>query len=455
MTVATYPVQVDAARRSRAYAALLSISLSALVIVSIYAASRQLAPNESVLSTRLGFGPVIQGIVQLHRLGAINKTYGWWCYAGRMPIVPVLGALSYWLSPRMAVFLILKDLAFWTLWIYAFFRLKRHYKIPDKWALVTVLLLFLTPYNLSIAGKVEAEEGFLFALIALLFSLLLTIEGPLSALGAGIVMATIYLTKSSMLPVCLTAAAWIVIRCWKKGARVIFIPLAALALAILGWGTYIHGVSGVFAVGADASSWNGWNFYKGNNPYAYPLYPRVILDVLDDEDYAHKLLPFVPVHSEWELSHAQLAMGEKYVHDNPGAVFKMDLKKLYVACCDLKESPESTIGHTRGGVILSNVVSHLTLACVLVFAVVNAVRRRVSDAEILAVLLTLAYVLPYFAGFLYMRHMVPIYDLMVLTASVQVTRWHTQVPRLTNSSLRENPGVEETIGSALLETAAR
>jgi|HubBroStandDraft_1064217.scaffolds.fasta_scaffold00802_4 hypothetical protein len=427
MTVATYPAQVDAVRRSGAYTALLRISLPILMLVSVYGASRQLTPNESVFSMRNGFGPVIQSIVQQHRLGAINRTYGWWCYAGRMPIVPVLGAASYWLSPRMAVFLFLKNLVFWTVWIYAFFRLKRHYSIPDKWALVAVLLLLLAPYNLSTAGQLEVEEGFLFALMALLFSLILTIEGSLTALAAGLIMATIYLTKSSMLPLCLATAAWIVIRCWKKGARIVLIPLLVLALAILGWGSYVRAVTGVFAVGADTSSWNGWNFYKGNNPYANSLYPRVILDVLDHESYAHDLLPFVPVHNEWELSHAQLALGEKYVRDNPSAVLTMDLKKLYVACCDLGESPEATVGHTRVGIILSNGINHLSLACVLVVVLVNAVRRRVSDAEILAILLAFAYVLPYFAGFLYMRHMVPVYGLMALTASVQVSRWNTQM----------------------------
>jgi hypothetical protein len=420
------------AKRSRAYAALLRCSLPILMFVSTYAASQHLTPNESVFAGLYGFGPVIQGIVQQHRLGAINKAYGWWCYAGRMPLVPVLGAASYWLSPKMVVFLLLKDLVFWCLWIYALVRLKRHYGVPDEWALVTVSLLLLAPYNLSIAGWADVEEGFLFALIALSFSLLLTLEGSISALAAGLSLAAVYLTKSSMLPVCVVASIWIAASYWRR-PRIVAIPLVSLSLAVLGWGTYIQAASGVFAFGTDASSWNGWNLYKGNNPYAYLLYPRVSLDVLDDEDYAHKLLPLAPVHSEWELSHAQLSLAQRYIRENTGAIFKIDLKKLFVACCDVKESPEMTAGHTRVSVILSNLVSHITLACVLVFAIINVLRRQVSRAEILAILLTIAYVLPYFAGFLYMRHMVPIYGMMALVAAVQLTRWHTPGLSLTNS----------------------
>jgi hypothetical protein len=427
MTVMRYPTRSQLAIRPIVYAWLLRCSLPLLVLMSICAASQHVKSNASVFDGQYGFGPATEGIVQHHRLGAINTSYGWWCFAGRMPMIPVLGAASYWLSPGMTVFLVLKNLAFWSMWIYAFLRLKVHYRIPDKFALVTVLLLLLEPYVLSIAGWADVEEGFLFPLIALLFSLLLTLEGSLSALTLGLTMAAIFLTKSSMFPLCALVSLWIAIKQWRQ-PRLIAIPLVTLALAMLGWGYYVQSVSGVFAFGADTSSFNGWNFYKGNNPYAYALYPRVTLDALDFADYAHRLLPFVAVHNEWELSHAQSALARKYVLQNPGGVLKLDLKKLFVACCDVRESPEKTKGHTRRSVVLSNTVSHLTLAGVFVFVVINALRRQLSQAEILAALLTTAYLLPYFLAFLYMRHMVPIYGVIALTAAVQLTRWRAPVP---------------------------
>ena len=432
MIVMRHPAQAHAARRSRACAVLLYCSFPILLLVSVYGASQHMMPNASIFDGENGFGPAIQGIVQHHRLGGIEKNFGWWCYACRMPVIPVLGAASYWVSPKLAVFLVLKDLVFWCLWIYAFFLLKRRYSIPDKWALVTILLLLLAPYDVSVAGWVEVEEGFLFAFIALLFSLLLTLEGSLSALATGSVLAAIYLTKSSMLPLCVAVSVWIVIKHWRN-PRIVVIPLVSLALAMFGWGIYVQAVSGVFAFGADESSWNGWNFYKGNNPYAYSIYPRISLDRLDRDDHAHRLLPFVSVHNEWELSHAQSALALRYIRENPGGVLKMDLKKLFVACCDLKESPEKNEGHTRGGIIVSGVVNHLALASVFVLTIVNVRRGRVSQAEILMVLITIAYLLPYFAGFLYMRHMAPIYGLTALTAAVQLTRWHTPLAELTDS----------------------
>jgi hypothetical protein len=392
----------------------------------MFIASQRATPNNSLFNVGNGFGPVIQGIVQQHRLGSINHDYGFWDYTHRMPVIPLLGAASYMLSPKASVFLLLKSLVFWSLFICAFFRLKSHFAIPTKWALVPIILLLLAPYDLSIAGRMDIEEGYLFAMIAMLFCFLLTMKGWGSALTTGVLIGLIYLTKSSMFLLCVAVTVWIVVKYWRKKPGLIVLPVVCLALAILSWGGYTKAVSGVFAFGTDSSSWNAFSFYKGNNSYSNALYPRTNLDTLETEDGLHRLLPFVPVHNEWELSHAQLAMGQKFIHDNPGAVVKMDLKKLFVACCDLGEAPQMTPGHTRGLVVLSNMVNHLTLACVFVFAVVGIIRRKASEAEILALIMALFFVFPYLAGFLYSRHMVPIYGVMALTAAVQLKRWHDQ-----------------------------
>jgi hypothetical protein len=438
MTVLGAQEKARAATPARAYKVLLYCSLPLLLLLSTYLAIQHLSPNASVFGGENGFGPSTQSLSQQHRWGFVDQTYGLWCYACRLPVIPFLQAASSRFSSKMVTFVILKNLLFWPMWAFALFRLKRHYRIPHKWALAPVLLMLLTPYNLNIAGWADVEEGFLFALVAVSFSLLLTLEGPLSALALGLSLATVYLTKSSMFPLCLVVSLWMVIRYWRK-PRILAIPILSIVLSVLGWGIYIHAVSGVFAFGADTSSWNGWNFYKGNNPYAGSLYPRVSLDTLDSDDRAHGLLPSRPIHSEWELNHAQFALARTYIREHPASVLQMDAKKLFVACCDVKESPEKTKGHTRIAVILNNVVSHLTLACVFALGIANVLRHRVSHAETLAVLLTFSYLLPYFAGFVYMRHMVPIYGVLNLTLAIQLTRWRTQSPEMSELSPQAQP----------------
>ena len=82
-----------------------------------------------------------------------------------------------------------------------------------------------------------------------------------------------------------------------------------------------------------------------------------------------------------------------------------------------------TPGHTRRLVVMSNLVNHLTLACVVIFALTGVIRRQVSEAEVLALIMLVFFLFSYIAGFLYSRHMVPMYGVMALTAAVQLTRW--------------------------------
>src|ERR1700677_1462073 len=74
--------------------------IAILALTSVYIAGQRPTPNDSVFDVDYGFGPVIQGIVQQHRLGSINHDYGFWDYTHRLPVIPLLGAASYMLSDR-------------------------------------------------------------------------------------------------------------------------------------------------------------------------------------------------------------------------------------------------------------------------------------------------------------------------------------------------------------------
>src|ERR1700722_8032776 len=96
-------VHVHAAKPSTARPIYLNILLAILVFASIYIAALRPTPNDSMFNIDYGFGPVIQGVVQQHRLGSINHNYGWWTYKHRLPLIPLLAAASYRLSPKASV----------------------------------------------------------------------------------------------------------------------------------------------------------------------------------------------------------------------------------------------------------------------------------------------------------------------------------------------------------------
>ena len=342
-----------------------------------------------------------------------------------MPLIPLFAVLvALVFSGGIKVFWLVKNLLLWSLWIYALLRLRKSFALADHWVLLAAAVILFVPYNLNIACQMDIEEGYLVALLGLLYVLLVTGRSRWDFAALGALVAAIYLAKSSMFLVCGVAVLWVLVAMWKKDRLAAILPGVLLAAAILGWGGFIHARTGVFAVGADASSWNGGNYYKGNNAKVPALYPRITLDTLDSTGF---LLPTTEVKNEWELNHAQMAMGRKYMMSHPGQTLRMDAIKLWVACCDLRESPEHTPGHTRPMVMMSNGVNHLLFDIVALLACVHILRRRGSQAEWLFLLLVSAYLAPYFTGFLYMRHMVPLYGLAAILLALQLSA-KTQSP---------------------------
>jgi len=296
--------------------------------------------------------------------------------------------------------------------------LRRHYSIPDKWVLLTAAVVLLVPYNANIASHAEIEEGYLVAMLGLLYALLLTAGKTFDFFKIGALIALIYLTKSSMVLICLASVMWVAAVERKSFVRAT-LPAIGLGVAVLAWGGYVFAMTGMFAIGANESSWNGWNYYKGNNPYVLAMYPRVPLDTLDDNDL---LIPPGTMLNEWQLSKAQFEAGRRFVNHYPSAVLQLDLRKLYVICCDLRESPERVQGRTRPLVAASNLMNHLVMAGSIVLMGRRAWKRSMGRAEMLSIVLIAAYFPPYFAGWVYMRHLVPIYCLMSMVLGIMLTK---------------------------------
>ena len=418
------PAWTSASGKMRTYVLFLSLSITVFLgafVVGGYKgySGSDMDPHRSLFDLGFAFGPAIQALVEHHRLAYIEPEYGLLCWARRLPVIPVLGALSYHLSPQARVFYILKNLLFWPLWIYALFRLRSCYKIPDKWVLLAAGVMLLVPYNLATASRDYFEEGYLVPLIGLLFALLVTSRRTRTYFVIGVVIGLIYLTKSSMFLLCAAAACWCVITGWQKNRYATAVPAIFLGLAAAGWGGYVYIHTGRFAIGASSSSWNGENFYMGNNPYADRLYPQITLDELVAE---HKLHIHEKMHDEWQLNDAEFALGWKFVDTHPGTVAKMTFKKLDVACCYLLEAPEAIPGHERPAVVASNLIDHLLMATMLAIAAYNLWRRKISSAEVLAILFVVTYMPAYIVAHLWARHMVPLYGLAALTLAIQLGR---------------------------------
>jgi hypothetical protein len=355
---------------------------------------------DSTFGLLYGFGPVVKAMVVEHRYGMLEVHGGYWAYAYRLPLVPLLlAALTVLFHTFNAVFLVKNA-------IFSLFVLLAAVKLSLS-PLKTILLVasvYLLPLHGSILTQIDVEEAYLFFFVICLAAVLFT-RRESGYLLVGLLVAAIYLTKSSM--ACLCFAAVVMVAAQDLAVHRFrlrsLIPALALCIAAGAWGSFIYHRTGVFAFGTNASSWNGWNFYKGNNAIAARYYPRTNLDEID-VDGSLDPPPTVPLANEWDRHRWQLAMGKKFIAEHPQDVMRMDLRKLAVFLYDIGEAPSMYTPKLTFRLTL--LVDHLVFA----LAVILAWRHR-DWASLVFAILVMSYLFPYFASFLYQRHLIPVYGI--------------------------------------------
>jgi len=410
----------------------------ALVIAASLVARKSVSmadSGNSVFGLAYGFGPAVYNLFKLHRFGLIDPDHHWWAFALRMPFIPWFLEMLTAVSTNLTFQFLAKNILFYSIFLFALARLAAQYRISYRGQLGIVLAVLLIPFNALTGCRLEVEEGYLFPLMLVLYILLLIEKSKADYIWCGLVTAAIYLTKSSVGLLCLVAVLWVIFADFRRYRSFKFrstLPLIALLIAIVAWGSYVKVRTGRFAVGADESSWNGENFYKSNNRYVLELYPYKTLDTLE---HTGRLPVSGTVHDEWELNDAQRSLGMQFIHEHPGDVLRMDLRKARVLFFEIRESPGPVRGKDRITVMISNAIDHILFALFLGFAVLDLWKGRLAEYTVLALVITVTYLTPYFAGFLYQRHLVPLFGVVVIALCLRLMRNGMRGPRRAESDL--------------------
>ena len=184
------------------------------------------------------------------------------------------------------------------------------------------------------------------------------------------------------------------------------------------------------------SSYNGENFYRGQNPYTYKMYPEINLDrIIDSREVQLNSgevvkLPdwtvnFPQFASEWQWHDYFQNLGRQWIRDHPGQALELTLRKLYVILLEPGKVPFRQSGQLGAEPPEYSLATLLTgagwivLMRILFFLALGLACRHLWrwDEDWMPALFFLlfagAYIAPYLAGFAYQRHVTP---LLVLAA---------------------------------------
>ena len=410
---------------------------------------------ESIVASHYAF--TMKGIHQLHDLrfgfGAVvwslreNGTYvdcynaesgGFWnqywgsiCFtANRLPFIPIFLAGLSFISQKLLIVSIIKNLLFYAISGLAFVEASRRFKVPLPVIAVLAGIFYFVPENAKVASGIDFEEAYLYHLFPWVFlALIAQPREDKTYLVVGLCLAIILLIKSSVVILCYSCVLYfsysrIIRRDIWRGA----VPLVMVAAAAVMWGSFTLASSGKFAFGTNMSSLNGWNLYKGNNPNSGRYYPIINLDNLDYEGLTQ--LPNPP-RKEWDINAEYQKMAYNFIRGHIRETLSNVAKKLYIAFISISNVPQISgsapkwgnaeltfIEHICSDDRLSQSVSMLidrivlTIGFMLAFVQILQVRNVKTTTVFLAI--SVIYLVPYVIGFLYSRHIIPLVGVSLL-----------------------------------------
>lgn len=371
-----------------------------------------------------GFGPLVKSIVKEGSYRVCGMQYIQHpgqdlCFSGhRMPFVPFfLAALvliyNNVLFVSIAKNLILSSLIF--ICIYSTLQQNRNnrYLILGSY----IFALSFPPFILQ-NFTLYAEEAYLIPFVAILFNYLLLNKGAVSTkilILLSAINALLFLTKTSMIPVCILFCFFYYII--TRNRRVLAAFICSLAIALVSWGLFNLYSSGRFTI---FSSYSGFTFYAGNNEFTPAVYadPDIeTLDVLIDKIYCPVRLP-----DEWAYDRYYTEKAVKFIRDNPLIASKLFARRFYtffIRTTNRIDSPEKL--PFAKAVEYAGAFYMLLFRLIFAFSFFHALARICrggfknmfgQDEESTIALLYLGFIffysLPYIVASAYMRHVVPI-----------------------------------------------
>jgi hypothetical protein len=373
--------------------------------------------HERGLMTQLGFGfgPYVESLNQakysiFYKDSTIPQ--GAEFFATRLPALPLIAYLLGKVFNDLLFLSILKNSLAAALTFYSVWRITKE---SSRWIQIGTPILVLFNFFLwRTTAPVPYEEGYVVGPFLFLVSCLVSEDERLAKLEPsifGLLSTWIYLTKSSYFLVLIP-----LLILYSVKHRMSFlnwsVPLGCFVLAGCSWGFYVQSHTGRFAAFTNASSLNGSNLYKGNNPHFLQFYPYRNLDELHDLGYMD--LPY-KVSSEWEYNDGLMKASAEFRNTEPDKFKKGLIEKAKMVFLKLdgakSNEPEKEARRIDKYFLFNRIIfwAWLAFSGALVFR-----KDRVRFESRLALIglgSLLAISLPYILGFFYHRHLLPVFAL--------------------------------------------
>lgn len=329
---------------------------------------------------------------------------------GRLPLIPLfLTLIIKFLSSNYLLILVIKNTTFFLILFYIV------NKIFDKnyFLFISFILFTYNPHNIFTSLSLSPEEGYTSYLILGLFLLSSKIKNLNDIFFISILLFLIFLTKASMVYLCYSVSFFLIFSL-KNRFKLIYsmLPMFFVLLAYLLWASFGYHKTQKFISPLSISTMSGSTLIVSSNKEFGNLYHLATPDPLEPAMWLkHKdnLYDGNTEKDEFEINEYFINESKNYIIENKIDFTLVTLKKLHVIFTNLKKDAQPTISRDYNKLRYSNIPNKLILMICFYFIIKNIFNKNLKDNDIMFLILSISFLFPYLIGWVYTRHVVPLY----------------------------------------------
>ena len=347
------------------------------------------------------FGPLLENLVNKNEyfFSYLNQKI----YLGRMPLIPFFldTTLTYVTKSYLGI-LIIKNFILISLVLYF---LKKFFK-KNLLIFISLVILFYNPYNTATIVKLIPEESYTSIFLLILF-LGLSMHKKPNFILVGILITLIYLTKASMLFFCYFLSIFLILIFKSKES---FLPFILVLCAYLLWASNGYYKTGKFVSPFSTSSISGFTLALAYDENFLKIYPNQSPDILLDKIIKKNKDKILKSRTEHELDKIfKDEVFNKIISDKKFLV-KLFFRKLYVLFINIKFDAQILSSDNYNNIRFTEIPNKIFFNVSLLLLIISVINKKKFEREdYYYIVFIIFYLLPYMIGFIYTRHIVPLY----------------------------------------------
>ena len=352
-------------------------------------------------SLQFFFAGIVKNLIEVNKYE--QELFGLKFYLSRMPIIPFIIKWIYlYISKNFLIILLIKNyLIFISLLLILYKILKKNFLV-----LGCFFLFIYNPYNLITLLRLIPEEGIISIFITILYLSITKKEIDFRLVTLSLVI--IYFTKASQLLLCYLLPFILIFENQNKNK---YLPLIFIILSYICWGSFSYYKSQKFVSPLSISSLSGLTLSVVYNEKFNDVYPFKSPDILLKDIMYEKKNELKKVQNEFEFNKIFSKEIIQYVKENEKFFFESIKKKLYVLFLNVKYDSQDESSNKFKKIRITEIPNKILFNISILIAIFSIIKKSNNRVDNYYLLIIILYLIPYLIGFIYTRHLVPLYIL--------------------------------------------